>query len=185
MDDVSLARALLSRNRWAPKEAWVRFRPVVQAIVVRGLGRNAEIEDLTQEIFCRLFARIGTLQKPEALRQFVASFAIRMVKWEHRRRHKRARVTLTTTGTIPDCPVEDPLRHDFWDACRLCDKLLPRQRNVMFLRHLEGMTVMEIAQALGLSVATIKRALQAAQLRVSRLRARGSKPRSAMGRCKA
>jgi RNA polymerase sigma-70 factor, ECF subfamily len=185
MDDVSLSRALLSQNRGAPKAAWLRFRPVVQAIVVRRLGPNAEIDDISQEIFYRLFARIGTLQKPEALQQFVASFAIRVAKWERRRRRARRCIELTASGVVPERPVEDPLRFDFWDACRLCDKLRPRQRDVMFLRHLEGMTVSEIARALGLSVATIKRTLQAAQLRVARLRARRPEARVSTARCRA
>jgi RNA polymerase sigma-70 factor (ECF subfamily) len=185
MDDVALAQALLSRDSSAPREAWVRFRPIVHAIVVRRLGPNAEIDDITQEIFYRIFARIRTLEKPESLQQFVASFAIRVARWERRRRRARMRIELTASGTIPERPFEDPLRFDFWDACRLCDELRPRQREVMLLRHLEGMTVREVAQALGLSVATIKRTLQAAQLRVSRLRARRPAARRSTGRCRA
>src|SRR5450631_375778 len=173
MDDISLARALLSRDGGAPAEAWARFTPMVRGIVVRGLGPDAEIDDVTQEIFLRLFARIGTLRKPEALRQFVASFAIRVVKWEHRRSRTRSWVRLTPTGTIPDRPTEDPLRLDLRDASRVCGNLLPRQRDVMLLRYVEGMTLPEIAQALGLSLATIKRALRGAHRRVSSLRPRG------------
>jgi RNA polymerase sigma-70 factor (ECF subfamily) len=80
---------------------------MVRAIVVRRVGPNAEVEDLTQETFCRLFAGMGALQTPEAFRQVVASFALRTARWEHRQRRRHKCVTLTTTGTIPDCPVED------------------------------------------------------------------------------
>ena len=73
MDDLSLARALLSRDSRAPKEAWVRFSPIVRAIVARRLGPGADVEDLTQEIFYRVFAKIGTLRNPEALRDFAAA----------------------------------------------------------------------------------------------------------------
>jgi len=170
MDDLTLARALLSRDRWAPKEAWQRFTPMVRAIVVRRLGFDSETEDLTQEIFYRLFAKIGLLQKPEALRQFVASFAIRIAKWEGRRRRQRTRITLTATGALPERPVEDSRRYDVFDALRLCDRLISRERDVLFLRHVEGMTLPEIARTLGLSLATIKRILQGAQHHVSSLR---------------
>jgi Sigma-70 region 2 len=60
MDDVTLARELLVRASWAPTEAWARFTPMVRGIVVRGLGRDAELDDVVQEIFYRLFARVGT-----------------------------------------------------------------------------------------------------------------------------
>jgi RNA polymerase sigma-70 factor (ECF subfamily) len=169
MDDINLALALLSGDSRAPIKAWARFTPMVRGIVIRGLGPSAELEDLTQEIFYRLFARIGTLRKPEALRQFVASFAIRVVRWEHRRRRARRWVKLTPTGRIPDFPTEDRLRYDLWDAGRVCGKLLPRQREVMFLRYVEGRTLPEMAQALRLSLATIKRALWGAHRRVSSL----------------
>lgn len=173
MDDITLARALLSRDSWAPTEAWTRFTPMVRGIVVRGLGPDAEIDDVIQEIFFRLFARIATLRKPESLRQFVASFAIRVVKWEHRRTRARSWVRLTPTGTIPDCPTEDPPRLDLWEARRVCGALLPRQRDVMLLRYVEGMTLPEIAHALGLSLATIKRALREAHRCVPGLRPPG------------
>ena len=143
---------------------------MVRAIVVRRLGFDSETEDLTQEIFYRLFAKIGLLQKPEALRQFVASFAIRIAKWEGRRRRQRTRITLTATGALPERPVEDSRRYDVFDALRLCDRLISRERDVLFLRHVEGMTLPEIARTLGLSLATIKRILQGAQHHVSSLR---------------
>lgn len=169
MDDITLARALLVREGWAPTEAWARFVPMVRGIVVQGLGRDFEIDDVIQEIFYRLFAKIGTLEKPEGLRQFVASLALWVVKGEQRRRQTRARITLTISGTVPDRPIEDSSRFDLWDLCRLCDKLAPRQRQVMLLRYVTELTFPEIAQTLGLSLATVKRALRGAQLRVSAL----------------
>ena len=166
MDDLSLARALLSRDSRAPKEAWVRFSPIVRAIVARRLGPGAEVEDLTQEIFYRFFARIGTLRDPSALRDFVASFAFRIIKSERRRRRTRRRFELTSDGVIPDYAVDDSLRYEFWDAWRVCDKLRRRKRDVILLRHVHGMTIEEIADALGVSVATVKRALLAARLAI-------------------
>src|SRR5665213_3572962 len=64
MDDVGLARELLVRASWAPTEAWARFmgsfHPDGPGDRGRGLGRDAELDDVIQEIFYRLFARIGT-----------------------------------------------------------------------------------------------------------------------------
>jgi RNA polymerase sigma-70 factor (ECF subfamily) len=172
IDDVTLAHALLSRDSWAPKETWARFTPMVRGIVVRGLGRNVEVDDVTQEVFYRVFARIGTLRKPEALRQFVVSFAIRVVRWERRRRRARERVGLTFSGRVPDLPMESSLPQDLWDAGRVCGGLLPRQRNAMLLRYAEGMTLPEMALTLGLSLATIKRDLRSAQRQVATVRPR-------------
>src|ERR1044072_7322051 len=83
--DLQLANALLAGDSTAAEVAWDRYAPLVHGIVSRALGPDAEVEDVTQEIFYRLFSRIGTLRKPEALRSFVISFAVRIVKWGLRR----------------------------------------------------------------------------------------------------
>jgi len=100
--DLALAHALINGAEHAAEMAWDRYAPLVHRIVSRAIGPDAEVEDVTQEIFYRLFSRIGTLRKPEALRSFVISFAIRIVKWELRRRRARRWLTLSETGDVPD-----------------------------------------------------------------------------------
>lgn len=170
--DAELALALIAGQPHAPELAWDRYAPLVHGIVSRALGPDAEVEDVTQEIFYRLFSRIGTLRKPEALRSFVISFAVRIVKWELRRRRARRWLTLSETGDVP----EDQLlvmnaenRYALQRLYSLLDQLSARERLVLVLRHVEGMTLEEIAEAMELSLATIKRVLRRASTRVSAL----------------
>jgi len=51
----------------------------------------------------------------------------------------------------------------------LLDRLNTRERLVLVLRHVEGMTLEEIAEAMELSLATVKRVLRRASTRVSQL----------------
>ncbi len=51
----------------------------------------------------------------------------------------------------------------------LLDRLSTRERLVLVLRHIEGMTLEEIAEAMELSLATVKRGLRRATLRVSQM----------------
>ena len=51
----------------------------------------------------------------------------------------------------------------------LLDRLSTRERLVLVLRHVEGMTLEEIAEAMELSLATVKRGLRRASLRVSQM----------------
>ena len=170
--DTALANALLAGETEAAQLAWDRYAPLVHGIVSRALGPDAEVEDVTQEIFYRLFSRIGTLRKPEALRSFVISFAVRIVKWELRRRRARRWLTLSETGDVP----EDQLlvmnaenRYALRRLYGLLDLLSARERLVLVLRHIEGMTLEEIAEAMELSLATIKRVLRRASNRVSEM----------------
>jgi RNA polymerase sigma-70 factor (ECF subfamily) len=170
--DVELARALIAGEPGAAEIAWDRYAPLVHRIVSRALGPEAEVEDVTQEIFYRLFTRIRSLRKPEALRSFVVSFALRIVKWELRRRRARRWLTLSETGEVPDDQllfVTADTRYVLRRLYRLLDQLATRDRLVLVLRHVEGMTLEEIAEALGISLATVKRSLKHASERLSSL----------------
>jgi RNA polymerase sigma-70 factor (ECF subfamily) len=170
--DLELAHALINGVSNAPELAWERYAPLVHRIVSRAIGPDAEVEDVTQEIFYRLFARIGTLRKPEALRSFVISFAIRIVKWELRRRRARRWLTLSETGDVPDeqlMVMDAESRYGIRRLYTMLDRLSTRERLVLVLRHVEGMTLEEIADAMELSLATIKRGLRRATLRVSQM----------------
>src|SRR5262245_37865492 len=170
--DIALARALMEGTNQAAEMAWERYAPLVHRIVSRAIGPDAEVEDVTQEIFYRLFSRIGTLRKPEALRSFVISFAIRIVKWELRRRRARRWLTLSETGDVPDEQLQvmdAESRYSLRRLYSLLDRLSTRERLVLVLRHVEGMTLEEIAEAMELSLATVKRGLRRASLRVSQM----------------
>jgi len=170
--DLELARALIDGTSHAAEAAWERYSPLVHRIVSRAIGPDAEVEDVTQEIFYRLFSRIKTLRKPEALRSFVISFAIRIVKWELRRRRARRWLTLSETGDVPDeqlMVMDAENRYALRRLYGLLDRLSTRERLVLVLRHVEGMTLEEIAAAMELSLATVKRGLRRASLRVSQM----------------
>ena len=165
--DLELARALIDGTANAAEVAWERYSPLVHRIVSRAIGPDAEVEDVTQEIFYRLFSRIRTLRKPEALRSFVISFAIRIVKWELRRRRARRWLTLSETGDVPDeqlMVMDAENRYALRRLYGLLDRLSTRERLVLVLRHVEGMTLEEIADAMELSLATVKRGLRRASV---------------------
>ena len=170
--DLELARALIDGASNAAEMAWERYSPLVHRIVSRAIGPDAEVEDVTQEIFYRLFSRIGTLRKPEALRSFIISFAIRIVKWELRRRRARRWLTLSETGDVPDEQLQvmdAESRYALRRLYNLLDRLSTRERLVLILRHVEGMTLEEIAEAMELSLATVKRGLRRATARVTQM----------------
>ena len=170
--DTDLARALIAGEPWAVPATWNRFAPSVYGIAHRAFGRTTDAEDITQEVFYRLFARAHTLKEPSALRSFVVSFAIRIVKWELRRRRARRWLTLSETGDVPDeqlMVMDAESRYALRRLYNLLDRLSTRERLVLVLRHVEGMTLEEIAEAMELSLATVKRGLRRASLRVSQM----------------
>lgn len=163
--DRELARALMAGNPWAIAETWQRFAPAVIMFATRTLGSESEAEDVAQEVFHRVFVKARTLRAPERLRSFIFSFAIRLLKTELRRRKTRAWLTFQRPETLVDLGGElmdmesrDLLRRFY----ALLDRLAPRHRLVFALRHLESMTVDEIAAHMEISISTVKRALERA-----------------------
>ena len=169
--DADLARALITGNAWAMTETWRRFAPAVTVLAQRALGSASEADDVAQEVFQRLFTKARTLRAPDSLRSFVFSFAIRVLRTELRRRKRRAWLSFQEPASLVDFGSEladmesrDLLRRFY----ALLDRLAPRHRLVFALRHLESMTVDEVAAHMDLSISTVKRLLERATAKLSR-----------------
>jgi len=169
--DAELAVGLIAGEDWAITEAWQRFAPMVLTTAERALGSKSDAEDLAQDVFVRAFRRVATLREPASLRSFVYSIALRTLKSELRYRKLRRWLLFQSPETLlnvrhspPDFEARALLRNFHV----LLNRLSPRNRLVFQLRHLESMTVDEIATAMELSVSTVKRSLAHSTSRLSR-----------------
>jgi RNA polymerase sigma-70 factor, ECF subfamily len=164
--DVELVLALQQGQSWAGRAIWDRHSGRVHRFLARALGPSQEIEDLTQEVFLRIFARARAIREPGALPQFVMAVAVRVLKWQLRYRWIRRNMRLSWDGTLPD-PVGDRTRaEEAREVLRHCYRILEgldgRERAAYSLRYLEEMTVEEVADGLGVSMSTAKRLINRA-----------------------
>ncbi len=171
LSDTDLARALIGGAAWAYAETWNRYSPTVFNMAVSTLGSSSEAEDIVQEVFCRLAQKAKTLRKPECLRSFIVSFAIRVLKWESRRRRVQSWLTFRPAEALADV-VRVSLDIESRDMLRrfyaLLSRLGARERLVYALRHIESMTIEETAQAMDISVSTVKRLQERSTEQLSR-----------------
>jgi len=84
LTDAELIRALRADDPGAAAALWARYSPPVGRVLAKALGPGLEIEDLTQEVFLRVFRRLPSLRDPSALRAFVLAVAMNVLKWELR-----------------------------------------------------------------------------------------------------
>ena len=171
VDDATLARAGLTGQVWAQREIWRRFAPMVFALLRRTLGARYDPEDLLQEVFLRVFARLATLANPAALRSFIYSFAVRVVSEEMRRHRIRSRLAVLFLRPVaePSVPHVDFESRELLSRIQsVLDRMNARHRAVFVLRRLEGMELEEIASSLDLSLATVKRDLDKASTYITR-----------------
>ncbi|MDZ4697498.1 MAG: sigma-70 family RNA polymerase sigma factor [Deltaproteobacteria bacterium] len=170
--DASLARALQRGLPGAAAATWERFYPLVHRTLARTLGSDDEVNDLAQDVFMRLFARVRVLRDPEALRSFVYSITVRVIRGELRRRWVRRIMKpmsdyadLSNRLIAPVAPSEE--RAALVRFYRLLETLNSRERTAYVLRHLEEMNLEETAAAMEVSLATIKRILARANARMN------------------
>ncbi len=170
--DAELVLALRQNERGAAEAIWNRHSESVRRFLGRALGPSGdEAEDLTQEVFLRVFARARVIREPSALREFIMSVALRVLQWEIRRRWVRRKVFLSKDGALPEVGAPDRANQEARHALRSCyailDRLSVRERVAFVLRYLEEMTLEEVAERLDCSVSTTKRVLTRATERVS------------------
>jgi RNA polymerase sigma-70 factor (ECF subfamily) len=152
--------ALRAGDPEAPAALWARYSPSVGRVLAKALGPSLDIEDLTQEVFLRVFGRLPSLRDPSALRAFVLAVAMNVLKWELRRRWIGRRIRLSGTGTLPDIEstsTDAEARHALRRCYRILDSLPTKERMAFVLRYMEGMTIDEVGEALAVSISTAKR----------------------------
>jgi len=166
-----LVAALGRREPWAAQEVWDRHATGVRRLMARALGPRPEVEDLTQEVFMRVFSRIGLLRDATALREFVFAIAVNALKRELRYRWVRRKLSLSDSGSVPDveAPGADPEAREALRRCyAILDKLGTRERAAFVLRYMEERTLDEVASGLGVSLSTAKRLVNRSAERVSK-----------------
>ena len=168
--DIELVQALRADDVGAPGLLWERYSPPVKRLLTRALGQGVDIDDLTQEVFLRVFVRLPSLRDASALRPFILAVAANVLKWELRRRWLARRVRLSDTGALPDIASRSD-DMEARQALRRCyaifETLSSKERIAFVLRYMELMTVNEVAATLSVSISTAKRLVNRAARRVA------------------
>ncbi|MGH8890605.1 MAG: SigE family RNA polymerase sigma factor [Acidothermaceae bacterium] len=158
---------------WTGLDEFIRLRaPALHRYCLLIAGNEHEAADLLQDSLIRAglhWSKVKAADNPDA---YVRAIVVR-THLNRLRRWRRERVVavLPEVAWIPaDLPfVEGDA--DIWQALR---ELAPRQRAVVVLRFYEQMTEAEIAEALGVTVGTVKsqlsRAIATMRVRLSALR---------------
>ena len=136
--------------------AFEREAPVLLAAARAITSDRAEAEDLVQTTFELAIRRVHQLRDPNALRAWLLTIQTR----EAFRAIRRLRRTIRVSGPVPEDSAPNLAMADqivIRDALRT---LPPRMRAAVVLHHMVGMTVPQVAQAVGRSQNTIKTQLK-------------------------
>jgi RNA polymerase sigma factor (sigma-70 family) len=108
-------------------------------------------DDALQEAMLMVVRKLGTLREPAAIKGWARRIAVReAVRAAHAGRSVPVDpAALAVSVSVPDRATDAEVR-------AVLGSLPPEQRSVLVLRHVDGLSELEVADALGVAVGTVK-----------------------------
>lgn len=153
-----------------------RFRHIIQnskhklfRFALRIVGNRAEAEDVVQEVFIKLWDKRETLQTYNSLEALCMQMTKNLAIDKTRSKHYRLNELPTEIGTSSSGKDPHNLteQQDAMNSIQLLMEELPeKQRLIMELRDIEGLSYKEIEQALNIPMNQVKVYLSRARKQV-------------------
>lgn len=148
-----------SGDREALDELLKSVQEPLYRYIYRLVGESALAEDILQDVFLRIYRKLGWLNDPLLFR----SWAYRIASREAFKRLKRERRWLeqvrdeTMLEAIPaEAPEENFAPELIEHLPTLIERVSPASRAVLILHYLQEMPLTEVAEVLGIAVGTAK-----------------------------
>src|SRR6266545_304600 len=175
--DSDLIDRCLRKDNNAWDEIVVRYQRKVFHIAYKFTGKHDEAEDLTQDVFIKLFRSLDKFNRDADFSTWLSSVA-RNYCIDHYRASKREREVLVedlvafdlapaSPGSNPHRALEDRDRRSF--LRRGLESLPAKLREAVVLRDLQGLSYQEMADRLGLPEGTVKSRINRGREELSRL----------------
>ncbi len=158
-DDAQLAHRLAVDLDGAFEVLVLAHQDRLFTIAVRTGGNRHDAEELVQDCFVRAYRALATYEPPRIRDLRLRGWLTTILLNAGRNRARVRRVPTTELAFEPGAePTVDPLvrrdQRERWD--RLLAGLSPVQRTAVVLRHVDGMSYAEIAEAVGRPEGTVK-----------------------------
>jgi RNA polymerase sigma-70 factor, ECF subfamily len=165
-ENVTLGNVPAAGGYMSEAQLFKRFAPYVARIGLRLLGREADVDDLIQEVFFAAFRQRDQLRDPQAAKNWLATIAVRTARRQLRRRRLRQFVGLDNGGPaleLPDPQISPEKRALLARVYEILDNMGVERRLAWTLRYVEGEKLEVVAERCGCSLATVKRRIASAQ----------------------
>ncbi len=172
--DAALVLEARAGAEWAREALYFRYTRMVNGMAWRLLPGDPDVEDLVQDVFAYALGSLERLSDPAAFGSWVGSIVVRQAYKRIRTKRLRVRLGLARNEPIEvDSVVSKTAPPDVAAELRgvyaLLGELPAEERVALVLRRVEGHELTEIADQMGLSLATVKRRLSAAEGRLGAL----------------
>jgi RNA polymerase sigma-70 factor (ECF subfamily) len=176
--ETSLVERCLSGEQGAWDELVKLYTRRVYAICYRFTNKDSEAQDLTQDVFLRVFKTLGSFRAGEGSLTVWLTRLTRNLLVDHYRRTKHDRVTDALEEKLP--VLEGTAAHSRTDGLlagreagellqAALQKLSPELREAVILRDLEELEYREIADVLSIPEGTVKSRLNRGRAELARV----------------
>jgi len=177
-DDETLIEQFKKGDLSAFDELMSKYSRKIRYLAYRMTNNYEDAEDITQEVFVRVFKALPTWKPKASFYTWLRTIALNLCIDFHRTRVRRQTQPLESKdGFVMDIPADssnDPLRRTEADELRrrillATEKLSPRQRKAFMLVSYGGLSLKEAAEIMGCAVGTIKAHLNRATTKMRNL----------------
>lgn len=164
--DVDVASALVNKAQRGSRAAVDRLvhehAGWVRGVIYATLGRRDLVDDVSQQVWTKVWQRIGSLNDPKRLRSWLYSIARNAAIDASQDRRRRSAAGLDwAADDLSDRPARGPVGLAVGGEIRetllrAIEALPALYREPFVLRHLEDWSYSEIGELLGLSVETVE-----------------------------
>ncbi|CAN0583447.1 unnamed protein product, partial [Laminaria digitata] len=159
-----LLRRWRSGDESAFTEIFTRYRALVYGVLSHLMPGDPELEDVVQSAFVEVFRSLGSFEGRSKLSSWIARVALH-VGYHHLRRRKSRPTDYGADWKIPEV-VDDSLAGDPARAAEsqevlarvyaILETLPPKKRTVFILNDLQGLPQEQVAEVVGVRVATVR-----------------------------
>lgn len=167
VDDYQLVEAFREGDEQAFEELVRRYQRQVANIIYLTLGNRDEVEDLSQEVFIRVYKSLTKFERDASLYSWIYRIAVNLCIDEIRRKKIKRTLSLEffsegkleeekknkSQTSAADGVLAKEKRQVILDALQ---KLSPVHRTVIVLREYEDLTYEQIAKTLHISTQAVK-----------------------------
>jgi RNA polymerase sigma-70 factor (ECF subfamily) len=187
---VELVERFRSGDPDAVRDLYREFGRLVFAVTNRVLGDRGLAEEATQQTFVLAWRSAASFEAGRQLGPWLATIAKRAAIDIHRREARRPRMGFDDVAAddpnVVALPPDLGRIEEIWAVRQAIDSLPPDDRDLVRMQHLEGMTLSDIAERLGVPLGTIKsrtfRIHRQLAARLAHLRADGDEPTGSVTR---
>ena len=166
-DASSLVARVVAGDEAAAREMVERLWPLVIRIVRGHLPRRSSEEDLSQEVFMKVFAKLEQWRADQPLEHWVSRVAVTTcldaLRWQKRRPEVRWADLSETEAEVLDNVLHDESATESGDevatkelAHKLLETLKPADRLVLTMMDMEGRSVADVQRHTGWSATLVK-----------------------------